>query len=171
MRLRTLPGFACTSSRTVWSQRLRTAVVVGISGSSLLNRCQLVSSAYMSAIWPCGSAFQSNTASSGKASKSFPKQDFLKPGRYGNAIRGPLGIHRGAGQRFWFCGAEGNIEAQMRYLNSVPKVTREQLARLIAGKAMPPQLVRPKRTWYPGEPAFRILDHIHTPLHALGTTT
>ena len=32
----------------------------------------------------------------------FPKQDALKPGRYGNAIRGPLGIHRGAGRRFWF---------------------------------------------------------------------
>ena len=88
----------------------------------------------------------------------FPKQDFLKPGRYGNAIRGPLGIHRGAGRRFWFRGAEESIEAQMRYLNSVPKVTHEQLARLIAGKAMPPQLVRPRRTWHPGEPQFRILD-------------
>src|ERR1017187_3450217 len=32
----------------------------------------------------------------------FPKHDALKPGRYGNAIRGPLGIHRGAAQRFWF---------------------------------------------------------------------
>ena len=69
----------------------------------------------------------------------FPKQDFLKPGRYGNAIRGPLGIHRGAGQRFRFCGAEGNLEAQMRYLKSVPKVASDQLARLIAGKAMPPR--------------------------------
>jgi hypothetical protein len=98
----------------------------------------------------------------------FPKQDVLKPGRYGNAIRGPLGIHRGAGQRFWFAGAEESIEEQMRYLNSVPKVTREQLAHLITGKAMPSPLVRPKRTWCPGEPEFRILDHIHTPLHAVG---
>ncbi len=98
----------------------------------------------------------------------FPKQDFLKPGRYGNAIRGPLGIHRGAGQRFWFRGAEENVEAQMRYLNSLPKVTREQLARLIAGKAMPPQLARPKRTWFPGAPEFRILDYIHTALHVVG---
>jgi len=31
----------------------------------------------------------------------FPKHDALKPGRYGNAIRGPLGIHRGAAQRFY----------------------------------------------------------------------
>jgi hypothetical protein len=98
----------------------------------------------------------------------FPKQDALKPGSYGNAIRGPLGIHRGAGQRFWFASAEENIEAQMDYLSSVPKVTREQLAWLIAGRAMTTQLVRPKRTWCPGQPEFRILDHIHTPLHVVG---
>jgi hypothetical protein len=98
----------------------------------------------------------------------FPKQDDLKPGRYGNAIRGPLGIHRCTGRRFWFAGAEKSIEAQIRYLNSVPKVTREQLAHLIVGKAMPTLLVRPKRTWRPGEPEFRILDHIHTPLHIVG---
>jgi hypothetical protein len=98
----------------------------------------------------------------------FPKQDALKPGRYGNAIRGPLGVHRGAGRRFWFCGAEEDIEPQMRYLQSIPKVTREQLTRLIAGKSMPPQLARPKRAWHPGQPEFRILDHIHTPLHIVG---
>lgn len=98
----------------------------------------------------------------------FPKQDVLKPGRYGNAIRGPLGMHRGAGRRFWFVGAEENIEAQVRYLDSIPKVTSEQLARLIAGKSMPPQLARPKKTWCPGEPEFRILDHIHTPLYVVG---
>ena len=75
----------------------------------------------------------------------FPKQDYLKPGRYGNAIRGPLGIHRGAAQRFWFDGAAEDIETQMRYLNSLSKLTPEHLARLIAGKAMAPQLA-------PGEP-------------------
>src|ERR1035437_1437030 len=32
----------------------------------------------------------------------FAKHDALKPGRYGSAIRGPLGVHRGASQRFWF---------------------------------------------------------------------
>jgi hypothetical protein len=43
----------------------------------------------------------------------FPKHDALKPGRYGNAIRGPLGIHRGAAQRFWFDGADKDLEKQM----------------------------------------------------------
>jgi len=102
----------------------------------------------------------------------FPKQDFLRPGRYGNAIRGPLGIHRGAAQRFWFCRADESIEAQMRYLNSLSKTTGEQLARLIAGKVIPPQLrnwnpqlVRTRHTTWP---EFRILDHIHTPLHTVG---
>ncbi|MGD0698166.1 MAG: hypothetical protein ABSB82_25410 [Terriglobia bacterium] len=102
----------------------------------------------------------------------FPKQDFLRPSRYGNAIRGPLGIHRGAARRFWFDGADEDIEAQMHYLNSRSKITGEQLARLIAGKVIPPQIrkwdpqmVRTKRmTW----PEFRILDRIHSPLYTVG---
>ena len=102
----------------------------------------------------------------------FPKHDVLKPGRYGNAIRGPLGIHRGAAQRFWFDGAGEDIEKQMRYLNSLPKMTGEQLARLIAGKAIPPQLTPPKAElvrWRPtGRPCFRIIDHIHSKLHTVG---
>jgi hypothetical protein len=104
----------------------------------------------------------------------FPKHDALKPGRYGNAIRGPLGIHRGAAQRFWFYGADDDIEAQMRYLKFLSKVRRDQLNRLIAGKAAPPQLVRPKpkaesgMRRYAAGPGFRILDHISTPLHTVG---
>ncbi len=102
----------------------------------------------------------------------FPKHDALKPGRYGNAIRGPLGIHRGAGKRFWFGDADQELGAQMSYLNSLPKMTREQLARLIAGKTIPPQLAPPEPkpelnvTRHSG--AFRILDHISTSLRTVG---
>jgi hypothetical protein len=102
----------------------------------------------------------------------FPKHDALKSGRYGNAIRGPLGIHRGAHQRFWFAGADEDVGAQMSYLDSLPKMTREQLARLIAGKTMPPQLApsepKPKvnATRYRG--GFRILEHISTGLRTVG---
>jgi hypothetical protein len=102
----------------------------------------------------------------------FPKQDALKPGRYGNAIRGPLGIHRGVAQRFWFDGADEDVGAQMSYLDSLPKMTREQLARLIAGKTIPPQLAPPEPkpelnvTRHSG--AFRILDHISTSLRTVG---
>src|ERR1017187_2962163 len=104
----------------------------------------------------------------------FPKQDALKPGRYGNAIRGPLGIHRGAAQRFWFAGANEDLEEQMCYLNSIPKMTRDQLTRLIAGKPIPPQFLSPKPKAEPkmrrptGAPEFRILDYIHTKLHTVG---
>jgi hypothetical protein len=104
----------------------------------------------------------------------FPKHDALKPGRYGSAIRGPLGIHRGAAQRFWFYGADEDIEPQMRYLNSLSKLTHEHLARLIAGKAMPPQLAPPgpesglKMTQHSGGQGFQILDHITTPLRIVG---
>ena len=104
----------------------------------------------------------------------FPKHDALKPGRYGNAIRGPLGIHRGARRRFWFSGAVEDIESQMQYLNSLSKLTRERLARLIAGKVMPPQLAplepkaEPAKTRRAAGQGFRILDHITTPLHAVG---
>ena len=104
----------------------------------------------------------------------FPKHDALKPGRYGSAIRGPLGIHRAATQRFWFYGADEDIEPQMRYLNSLSKLTHGHLARLIAGKAMPPQLAPPapkpelKMTRHLGGQGFRILDHITTPLRTVG---
>ncbi len=102
----------------------------------------------------------------------FPKHDELKPGEYGNAIRGPLGIHRGAAKRFWFYGADYVLENQMHYLTSLAKVSGEQLAKLIVGKAIPPQLAPPKpepefrpRT---GGPEFRILDHISTKLRRVG---
>jgi hypothetical protein len=104
----------------------------------------------------------------------FPKHDALKPGRYGNAIRGPLGIHRGAAQRFWFDGADEDLEKQMCYLNSLPKMTSDHLARLIAGRAIPPQLLlpepkaEPKMRRYAVGPEFRILDHINTKLRTVG---
>jgi hypothetical protein len=129
-------------------------------------------------IYVCGLALRLGISVKGGKQRQgievFPKHDALKPGRYGNAIRGPLGIHRGAAQRFWFDGAEEDLEEQMCYLNSLPKMTRDQLARLIAGKAIPPQLMRPELKAEPeirrrtGGPEFRILDHIHTKLPTVG---
>jgi hypothetical protein len=104
----------------------------------------------------------------------FPKHDALKPGRYGNAIRGPLGIHRGAAQRFWFDGAAEDIESQLRYLNSLRKMTGDQLARLIAGKGIPPQILSPEPKAdveirrHTSRSKFRILDHINTKLRTVG---
>jgi hypothetical protein len=46
----------------------------------------------------------------------FPKHDELREGEFGNAMRGPLGIHRGANQRYWFYGADYDLEKQIAYL-------------------------------------------------------
>ena len=97
----------------------------------------------------------------------FPKHDELRPDEFGNAIRGPLGIHRGANRRYWFYGANYDLEEQMAYLNRLRKVTEEELRRFIAGKSMPAGFRSqrpPERTAVrcvePGRPEFRILDHI-----------
>jgi len=97
----------------------------------------------------------------------FPKHDELGPGEFGNAIRGPLGIHRGANRRYWFYGANYNLEQQMAYLKRLRKVTEEELRRFIVGKSMPAGF-RPKlqseqtaaRYVNSGRPEFRILDHV-----------
>jgi hypothetical protein len=67
----------------------------------------------------------------------FPKQDAIGAGEFGNAIRGPLGIHRGASRRFWFYGADYTLEDQVAYLNRLRKVTEDELQRFIAGKEKP----------------------------------
>jgi hypothetical protein len=98
----------------------------------------------------------------------FPKHDSIGPGEFGNAIRGPLGIHRGANRRFWFYGADYTLEAQIEYLNGLRKVTEEELRRFIAGKELPqaPFPARAARNVALGRPnrndrsEFRILDHV-----------
>jgi hypothetical protein len=73
----------------------------------------------------------------------FPKHDTLKTGGFGNAIRGPLGIHRDANRRFWFYGAHHSLDGQMAYLNGLRRVTEAELRCFIRGKAMPPGLRPP----------------------------
>jgi hypothetical protein len=98
----------------------------------------------------------------------FPKHDAIGAGEFGNAIRGALGIHRGANRRFWFYGADYTLEAQIEYLNGLRKVTEEELRRFIAGKQLSQAelLTRPAtklavaRRNRNGRSAFRILDHV-----------
>lgn len=98
----------------------------------------------------------------------FPKHDAIGAAEFGNAIRGPLGIHRGAARRFWFYGADYTLEAQMAYLNRLRKVTEEELRRFIAGKEMPAGICapRPERNPVNQSPGgrvrseFRILEHV-----------
>lgn len=94
----------------------------------------------------------------------FPRQDELAPEEFGNAIRGPLGIHRGAATRYWFYGADYNIEAQLNYLERLKKIPETEMLRFIAGLEMPaefrpkPQLELPP--YDPNRHEFRILDFV-----------
>ena len=97
----------------------------------------------------------------------FPKHDELRKGEFGNAIRGPLGIHRGANRRFWFYGADYDLEKQISYLNRLRKVSAEQIRTFIAGKTMPPEFDRKRPSADQSAPfvhasghEFRILDHV-----------
>ncbi len=105
----------------------------------------------------------------------FPKHDQLGPGEFGNAMRGPLGIHRGANRRYWFYGADYSFEDQMVYLKRLKKVTEREMQRFIAGKTMPAGVGGhrcgadppvPYSGPRPGE--FRILEHISGKLRKVG---
>ena len=97
----------------------------------------------------------------------FPKHDELREGELGNAIRGPLGIHRGANRRYWFYGADYNLEKQMAYVNRLRKLTQDQLRSFIAGRTMPLEFDRRPASVGPPVPfarasgrEFRILEHV-----------
>lgn len=94
----------------------------------------------------------------------FPRQDELGHVAFGNALRGPLGVHRAAGQRFWFYGADYRLEAQLEYLERLRKVTEEELSHFVKGLSMPEEF-RPKRAivlppYDPARREFRILDYL-----------
>ena len=93
----------------------------------------------------------------------FPKQDRIERTQFGNAIRGPLGVHRAVNRRYWFYGARHDLEAQMKYLRELRRVTEKQLSELIAGLALeeetpwpqPPTGARSDRSH------FHILDRVN----------
>ena len=100
----------------------------------------------------------------------FPLQDTVKELELGNAIRGPLGVHRRTKRRYWFFGADWNPEAQMRYLLKLPKITETQMEELTLGMTLPeayqpepaPLVIeRPRQAYRPGNfQPFVILDHV-----------
>jgi hypothetical protein len=105
----------------------------------------------------------------------FPKHDAIGVGEFGNAIRGPLGIHRVARRRFWFYGADYTLDAQISYLNRLRKVTEQELKGFIAGKEIPQPVVPggPRRTFLAARQPntdrseFRILEHVR-PVRKVG---
>ena len=96
----------------------------------------------------------------------FPRQDTLSEGEFGNAIRAPLGVHRGAGKRYWFYYADYDLESQFRYLAGIERVNEAKLRQVTAGMRTPEPLTAakgysalPRAHVYKGS-EFRILDHI-----------
>jgi hypothetical protein len=95
----------------------------------------------------------------------FPKHDELKDSDFGNAIRGPLGIHRAIGARFWFYGADYDLDNQLAFLKRVPKLSEEQLGVLLQklGRSVgEKEEIKPTPCWqYPAQQRqFHILDHL-----------
>lgn len=94
----------------------------------------------------------------------FPRQDRLGPDEYGNAIRGPLGVHRATGKRYWFYGADYRLEAQLDYLEQLPRLTESAMEHFVEGLEMPEEFrPKPKIKLPPYDPQrreFRILDHV-----------
>ena len=94
----------------------------------------------------------------------FPRQDELRPEEFGNAIRGPLGIHRAAHKRYWFYGADYKIETQLNYLERLKRINETEMQRFIAGLNMPEEFrPKPKIELPPYDPnrhEFRILDFV-----------
>jgi hypothetical protein len=96
----------------------------------------------------------------------FPKQDQLSSGEFGNAIRGPLGVHRATGKRYWFYGADYTLEAQMAYLCRLKRITENDISRFVSGVAVAEKLLisaksaRRKFLPNPGRREFSILEHV-----------
>lgn len=94
----------------------------------------------------------------------FPKQDQVTSATFGNGLRGPLGVHRAIATRYWFYDALCTLDAQLRYLKDLPKLTEEQLSRFVAGipqsqaQHKPPEDKRQFPGWSGRE--FRILDFV-----------
>ena len=98
----------------------------------------------------------------------FPKHDEIQEGAFGNALRGPLGIHRGAKRRFWFYGADYSLEAQLQFLTRLRRLTEEELERFTVGKELPPSIAKvrseaesvSKNALEGNHPGFCILDYV-----------
>ena len=96
----------------------------------------------------------------------FPRQDRLNSGEFGNAIRGPLGIHRTTGKRYWFYGADYTLEDQIAYLCRLKRITEDDISGFVSGLAVPEKAAvpatpsRPQLPPNPGRREFSILEHV-----------
>ncbi len=104
----------------------------------------------------------------------FPRQDQLGEGEFGNALRGPLGIHRANNHRYWYYDAPSRINEQLTYLKNLNKLSESDLARLSRGMTIPEEFLRKASFELPPEKVtpirnqFRILEHVRPRRKASG---
>jgi hypothetical protein len=67
----------------------------------------------------------------------FPRQDELREGEFGNAIRAPLGVHRANMHRYWFEEAAPDLVSQFAYLRSLKRLTSAELTTFTEGLTIP----------------------------------
>lgn len=106
----------------------------------------------------------------------FPKQDEVPADEFGNAIRGPLGVHRGVGKRFWFYGADYGLDAQIGYLTRVRRITEDEISRFVSGIDTPKEVSLPRKSNLKSYTSngrscgreFSILEHISAKKRKVG---
>lgn len=104
----------------------------------------------------------------GEGIEIFPRQDEIPASEFGNAIRGPLGIHRGVAKRFWFYGADYTLEAQIAYLSRLKRMTEEEIISFVSTVEIAKKIESPVRAAgrkflpkiNPSRHEFAILEHI-----------
>ena len=95
----------------------------------------------------------------------FPRQDELRAGEFGNAIRGPLGVHRANMHRYWFEEAAPDLQAQFAYLRAVKRLTADELANFVEGLSIPEEFqsrpkIEPPAVSLNSTRGFQILEHV-----------
>ena len=96
----------------------------------------------------------------------FPRQDYLEDGRFGNGVRGPLGVHRKDFKRYWFVGASRTLSAQLCLLRASRVLTQGFLSELTNSLKLAPPPVALKSSVHrptPARKAFSIFDHFVPP--------
>ena len=104
--------------------------------------CSRESAGFTSTIWRTRLGVPVKGSGLAEGIEVFPKHDEIQEGAFGNALRGPLGIHRGAKRRFWFYGADYTLDAQLEFLTQTAKLTEEELDRFTEGKELPPSIAK-----------------------------
>ena len=101
----------------------------------------------------------------------FPRQDFLDSGRFGNGLRGPLGVHRKDFKRYWFDDASRVHSAQLALLQDSRSLTQQRLTVLTDGLVLPEfrsEISVVHSAVNGSRKVFSIFDHFPLPARTVG---